>query len=504
MRSNHFKLFFLILCYLSFTVQGKDYSLSPTNQINEQFTSGQSFKVTLDPNSSQLNEIIRITLWPSSGLNPLIIVSKDDETCTNNRLYSAPSSSDSTYVFFKTEELIDNNGQKSFYVCLIEQVAPSDYHLNIANEDKAYLPLDTQVSYYVAQNNTQMTFSIKNNQDKIIDYFNIWVKGQNIKNATINSLQKEKFQYGYVFYGTIANAEYELEIEAVIGDFITVGSISFYEGKPNQLKENSKEITSILINTYTQNEICFPIEFNKDLSPEISGKVYTNKAKTYYKKEDGNKIDMTSVDITNGILNDLNVLGGFGEYGDSGYFCLTYLDSNNKQPIIFSIQMTSNRNISLIHPVMFPGEIRRHFLLQGEIAVFYGFKPKETANEVNLNVKAFRGFPEMYYDECKTFPNCQYNASSLVDKINPFPSNRMIVYSFYLNDDDALEEEEDKKYDNYNPITSFQPVMIVYCSKGGRMGNTGLNEQSLLCEFDTLYFSDEDSINIYEGSTFSQ
>ena len=166
--------------------------------------------------------------------------------------------------------------------------------------------------------------------------------------------------------------------------------------------------------------------------------------------------------------------------------------------------MTSNRNISLIHPVMYPGEIRRHYLLQGEIAVFYGFQPKETAKEVNLNMKAFRGFPEMYYDECETFPNCQYNADSLIDKINPYPSNRMTVYSFYLDNDDVQEEEEEQKYDNYNPINSFQPVMIVYCSKGGKREKTQLNDQSSLCEFDTLYFSNEDSINIYEGSAFSQ
>ena len=119
MKSYHFKFFYLILCCLCFSIESKDYSLSPTKPINEEFTNSESIKVTLDPNSSSFNEIIRITLTPSPGLNPLIIVSKDDESCTNNRLYSAPSSSDFTNYFFKTEELIDVNGYKSFYICLM-------------------------------------------------------------------------------------------------------------------------------------------------------------------------------------------------------------------------------------------------------------------------------------------------------------------------------------------------------------------------------------------------
>ena len=50
-------------------------------------------------------------------------------------------------------------------------------------------------------------------------------------------MTKKEFQYGYVFYGTNANEEYVLEIEAEIGDFITIGSISFCNGNSNELKQ---------------------------------------------------------------------------------------------------------------------------------------------------------------------------------------------------------------------------------------------------------------------------
>ena len=43
--------------------------------------------------------------------------------------------------------------------------------------------------------------------------------------------------------------------------------------------------------------------------------------------------------------------------------------------------------------------------------------------------------------------------------------------------------------------------MIVYCAEGGKKEFMG---ESSFCEFDTSYFTNEDRINIYEESTFSQ
>ena len=121
--------------------------------------------------------------------------------------------------------------------------------------------------------------------------------------------------------------------------------------------------------------------------------------------------------------------------------------------------MTNNKKIQLIHPPMIPGEIRRHYLFEGEIAIFYGLNLKETAIELNLNIKMLKGFPEMYFDECYNFPNCKYDNDSLKELNNPFPSNNIAVYSFYIKD----KLEENIEYNNFNPISNFQPVMIVYC-----------------------------------------
>ena len=121
--------------------------------------------------------------------------------------------------------------------------------------------------------------------------------------------------------------------------------------------------------------------------------------------------------------------------------------------MIFSIQKTNYEAAQLYIPPIIPGEIQRHFLMKGQIAIFYGMKPDSTANETNLNLKVLKGFPEMYYDECKTFPECYYTNNTIQKLAHPYHSNMITTYSFYLNEENR----------NYEPISNYQPLMIVYC-----------------------------------------
>ena len=500
MKFSTITLLFLIINCFSFSSSQNIITLTPQGTITKDIEGSDAFKVILDSEESKYEEFIRVTLESRYNMTPMIMISKDDPYCTKNRLYSGIQSTEETYYIFKKQQIFNKGGQGEFYICLSEIMGATNYTIIIANEDKAYLSIDSQTSYFVSHYNTKMTFYLTFDENlssnKLIDHINIWAKGQNITDANlnINTLTKKKFEYGFVFYGDYSSEnEYQIEVEGQIGDFITIGSISYFQGRANELKENSKEIIGVKDNT-TQ-EICFPVKFEKAYPMHINGKIYTRKAMTYYREEESRSIiDMTVANITNGILNDLNSLAYLKfPYGTSGYFCIANM-IEYPDPIVFSIQMTTNRELSLVHPPMVHGEIRRHFLLEGEIAAFYGLKPKETATEVNLNLKALKGFPKMYFDECTNFPNCQYIKESLGEKQPLYPSNRMTVYSFYI-------DEEGDEYKNYNPITSFQPVMIVYCAEGGKKEFMG---ESSFCEFDTSYFTNEDRINIYEESTFSQ
>ena len=494
MKSKTFPILFLFFCCFSIIFSQTTYNLSPGRTVDEYVRGNDSIKIQLNGGKSSYQQFIKVELLSQSKLLPTITISKDDRECSKNRLYSGTQSSDSTYFFFKTEEIFDYTGTGQFYICLSDIMNGYEHRIHISDEVEASLPIDGQTSYLVNEYNTKMKFHILFNKDKIVDHITIWAKGQNITEARIerDPLAKQKFEYGYVFYGNYRGEELEIEIEGQAGDFINVGSISSSNGKTDELKENSKEIT--FVKTSDLEEICFPCVFEKEYPMHITGKVYTRKASAYFKYQSGYILNESQENITNGILTMLNAWNFIGdEYGDSGFFCLSGLEKK-EELLIFSLQMTTNRNLSLIHPPKIFGEIRRHFLLEGEFAAFYGLKPKETANEVNLNLKSLRGFPAMYFEECSDFPNCQYNFDSIKNKERIFPSNRMTVYSFYI-------KEEGGEYKNYNPITRFQPLMLVYCREGAR--HPGFRNKSY-CEFDTSFFTNEDHMDLYEGSSFSQ
>ena len=166
------------------------------------------------------------------------------------------------------------------------------------------------------------------------------------------------------------------------------------------------------------------------------------------------------------------------------------MQKNDDSLIMFSIQKTNNEAVELYNPPIIPGEIQHHFLMKGQIAIFYGMKPDINAKEANLNLKALKGFPEMYFVNCDSFPDCYYTNNTIKSLIHPYPSNMVTTYSFYLNDSNR----------NYNPISNNQPLMIVYCGEGGK---NDFFTDNFFCEFETTYFTDKDTIYIYEGNSFS-
>ena len=59
------------------------------------------------------------------------------------------------------------------------------------------------------------------------------------------------------------------------------------------------------------------------------------------------------------------------------------------------------------YPPLIPGEIKRHYLGLYQMAIFYGMKFGNNTIEINYNLKSLKGFPDMYYDNCKTFGSLQ-------------------------------------------------------------------------------------------------
>ena len=290
---------------------------------------------------------------------------------------------------------------------------------------------------------------------------------------------------------------YRFNIKSEIGDYITIGSTKVNGNVASPLKVNDNKVMAALRKNSRIsdiNEICFPLEKMSDIKDKneivyINGIVFSKKAKTYYR----NGIDGTIDEFSDKNITDGNIIEviNFKNYISSKLYCIALADDEKNSDVAFSIQLFSNKHIiynQFIYSPQYPGLIYPHFLLKDEIALFQGMKPKKGATEINFNMKAIFGFPDMLFDNCTTYPNCTYDDNKLRDVIDPHHSNRMSVFSFYLKDEKEI-----------TPISAFQPLMIVKCREGLKI----YTKSSGYCIFETTIFTNKDRLILKETETFS-
>ena len=491
MMALNAKSFLLLLCLFNLVfLENKNKNLDPKGSSTLKGTGSETFHITLTKGQAY-EDYINIMLNSSSTVqNPMIYISTE-ENCEENRTFVGIQLVEPIYTFFRRSQIKDD-----FYICIKQRSANIPYEILLENSNEVTLPYDCQASYYISDSSIKdMNFSFeeKNNAESTTDKnVTFWVKGQNITNAKIddsNNYKKDQFDHGYVFHGKFDGKKKVLSIESSVGMYITIGSSIITKGKTKTIQDNSYEI---MVASYSQ--VCFPVIGEKELS-FITGKIFTNKA--HYKFLDKNDKIITSGDenekiendITNGVI-DVPKLIGFLDY-KTGSFCISNINDENKL-IILSLKITKDAALPLFYPPLTPGELQNHYLAKGQMAIFYGSKPEDDAVEANFNVKFLKGFPDMYFDTCTTFPNCKYSPDTLKKLVNPYPANRVALYSYYFGENIPK---------NYTPISSFQPIIIIYCGEGFNDTEIG---QSIYCEFQTSYFTDMEKVHLPPDNTFSQ
>ena len=490
MGLNFIKSLLLIFCLFNLVLNQEPHTLKPQEKTTINGNGEKTFSIGFTEGSfKEYFKLIFSLTTSEDKRNPSVIISTDKDS--KKRIYTSVQLYDKIYIFLKHEQI-----KSQFYICVQnrENSAVEGYTIDIIDEDKAYLPFNQQTSYYISddESNKEMEFVFQKDNSGSKD-ISFWAQGKSISSATTTTkgFQSQQYSSSYtinVFYGSTPTNDFDFKVKSSKGDYITVGSVTLSDqSEANELKENRNEI----LVASTKDEVCFPISYSNKIM-YITGKIFTFKAKGIFKDSEKKPIVVDDVHLetnfTNGILNELNIVGFITKKNEKGTYCL---ESTGLK--IFSIQMTCNLGeTELVTGPLLPGDIRTHFLERGQFAIFYGTKPSDKAKEVNFNLKSLTGFPEMYYNECTTFPNCHYTFDQIKNWEHPHPSNRITVYSFYM---------EDMKNKNFNPITENQPLMIVYCGEGGKQSLFG---ESSFCIFETTIFTSDDNIILLPESTFSQ
>ena len=494
------KLILLLMVLFSFVLGQENLDIDD-NEIKKE---GSGSKVyTLKKKDSFSQNYLHVIINTKSKRNQYAIVSNSTQCDTGRKLVSM-NPYGPVNLFIPKDYL-----SESLYLCIHCTEASCSYNISLKGEEKAKLQIGDQYSYYIKdEKSKKMNFEIevKKKQDSIPSFrklstvntfHNIWVKGEKVTSAFIEpSAKRYSFGHGTIFHTKYnGNEKYTLNVEGEIGDYINVGSIEINDKKSSILRVNDQEIMAVLSkeDEYSK-EICFPLEQKDDIKNEtdivyINGIVFTKKLKTYYRKNASDEVDEYSLKN----INDSNIIEGiyYSDYKEKVY-CVSFLEGDKKDNAIFSLQLSSNKHNyynQFVYPPQYPGVIYPHFLLKNEMAIFRGMKPKAGAREINFNMKALMGFPDMLFDNCTTYPNCTYTDERLYTIKDPHHSNRMSVYSFYL-----------KEAKEITPISQFQPLMIVKCREGPKYKN----KTSEYCVYETSIFTDKDRLKLKEVETMSQ
>ena len=131
MSRQSFRLLLMIISFFTFAYCIDEFNLVPHKPISRDLSGSKSYKVNLSQPSSSYDNFIKIVLSSKSGINPMIIIPKDDSSCTNNRLYSGIQSSDFTYYFFHKDQILESTERASFYICFSEIKDATQYHIYI-------------------------------------------------------------------------------------------------------------------------------------------------------------------------------------------------------------------------------------------------------------------------------------------------------------------------------------------------------------------------------------
>ena len=486
----------LLLCYLfSFVLsdyeKGEKLTFSNGKEYNEEGT--KSYEIKFSETLSILDPFLKIKITSTSNNNPIVLLS-EEEKCLDKRKAFANQQYGPINLFINKYQV---PGSSLFLCVKCQNEDICKYKINFDSAKYCQLNLGEQTSYYVDPSNEQMKFMFKANEEDKKKKVNIWAKGQNIASTNLYQNQDEilgvSFGFGDIYIAGIKDQDsFLLTVDSKNGDFVTVGSLLIEEYNSKILEVNDLEIMGMLNNDLRQ--LCFPIkqyEEQEDFFGQINGMIYTKKAKTFLSLDGEHEIDK---EIEDGLIYDHIYIAG--EREKERKFCISYLDSDEekKYPIIFAFQLTSNVykiNNQYTYAPQLPGVIYSHYLPKGGIAVFRGMKPKKGAKEMNFNMKAIKGFPDMYFHRAKDFPETVYDASKLEEGFeNPHHSNRITVYNFNLNETDYID---------YNPLSKNQPLIVVHCVEGPKE-----EEYAQFCEFETSIFSDLDRINLIEKDSLSQ
>ncbi|MCF0116881.1 MAG: hypothetical protein HUJ61_02390, partial [Bacilli bacterium] len=456
-----------------------------------------SYQLILD---EEVPEYIHVSTKDSDSMsNQILYFSNLDENCVNGRqlLSMNPNTEENVELFLTKSQVTGNYAN---YLCIECSNSKScTFNLKLEAASSCVLDLNTQYTYYVfSKENSKMKFTIKNEMMLPPDAtITIWVKGsQQLLKTELNVTGANKNNFGqgeiYSFHPNSNSTEYyELIIEAKVGDLITVGNTGALDPSFCDLAiyPNSFETMGYLKKGFKEKE-CYDFVNPGGISDSdilfMSGTIFNEIGYSYFLNRSDTEVPYREGEIVDGNIREAISISELFP-GNTVYFCITFNPHTDRYPIeelVYTFQLIDNNHYPGI-PFRFPqtlGKIYSNFLAAGQLSIFSSVQPLIRPKEINYNMKSILGFPDMLFDECNTYPKCNYKEKKPDSIKNPRHANFMTMYSKYLQDTDF-----------YSPISAKQPLLLVNCTDDSKeKSGEGQRQKVNLCLFETSIFSNED------------
>ena len=120
---------------------------------------------------------------------------------------------------------------------------------------------------------------------------------------------------------------------------------------------------------------------------------------------------------------------------------------------------------------------------KGHVAFFSGTKNDNSAKKYDYSLFRRKGLTKMYIDDCRNYPFCNKEVSSLDQLKSPKETNKMTIFT----------TDQDKS----SALGSEKFVIIAYCEDDD-------NDNNGYCEFETSIISKSQDIYLVEDEKFSK
>ena len=246
------KILFILFAILSFTKSEYFETINLNKDFNKKYNKERNFSVLYDEDYSTNYIKIDVRCLYVDGEIAISYYQKDSNFKERKQLsYNFPQS---PFMW-----LNKNQFKNGFYFSInCKESLDCYYILNIYKKKYAELNIGDIYTYYVTEENKDITFLININSTKYNNYISdkskisIWARGSNNNinsklepNSFIN-LMNDKYQAYLLYKNEIdINKHYYLQVEGNIGDLINVGILLFDENStcPIIFKDLGIEIT---------------------------------------------------------------------------------------------------------------------------------------------------------------------------------------------------------------------------------------------------------------------